>query len=68
LTNGTTTVLASTDAQVPTTYDFVYSGAQTIDICLYLPGYKPYQLRGLALTAADSSLPMQQEVDPSYLP
>jgi hypothetical protein len=67
LTNGSTTVLSSSDAQAGTTFNFVYSGAQTVDICIYKTGYIPYILRGIALTTADSSLPMQQVADPSYV-
>lgn len=68
LTAGTTTVLASSDAQTGSTYVFTYSGAQSVDICLYQPGYIPYFVRGLALSTVDSTLPVAQVVDSTYLP
>ena len=67
LTSGTTTVLASTDAQASSTYVFTYSGAQTVDVRLYRPGHIPYFVTGLALTTVDSSLPVSQVADPSYV-
>lgn len=64
---GTTTVLASVDANAGSTYAYTYSGADTIDIGVFLAGYIPLYIRNLAITTTDSSLPISQVVDRAYL-
>jgi hypothetical protein len=64
---GTTTVLASVDANAGSTYAYTYSGADTIDIGVFLAGYIPLYIRNLAITITDSSLPIAQVIDRAYL-
>lgn len=67
LSAGTETVLATSDDQPGSTFAYTYSGTQNVDICLYKPGYIPSFVRSLPLTLTDSTLPMTQTIDPSYL-
>lgn len=69
LTSGTTTVLQSADQHGSASYDYSYSYAAGtyIDICIYKPGYIPWQQRSYLLANADASLPVTQTPDPSYL-
>lgn len=70
LTSGTTTVLQSADQHAGTTYDYgyTYAAGTYIDICIYQPGYIPWQTRSYLLPNADASLPVSQVADPSYVP
>lgn len=69
LSSGTTTVIASTDQTAATSYSTTIDLATypTIDICVFKPGYIPYIVRNLSLTAAGLSLPCAQVADPSYV-
>jgi hypothetical protein len=67
ITAGTETVLQNSEDISGTTSSFVFSGAQNVDVTIYKPGYIPYYVRNLALTAADMSLPVSQVVDSSYV-
>lgn len=66
LTAGTSTVLAQQDSLAGTSYSYVYSGAQTIDIGFIKPGYVPFYIRNLSLTTTDSSIPVSLTVDRNY--
>ncbi|HQZ44228.1 MAG TPA: hypothetical protein PK735_15170, partial [Flavobacteriales bacterium] len=70
LGTGTTTILVSTDETPATSYSTTIDPNEypNIDICIYKAGYIPYILRNLSLTTAGLSLPMNQAVDPSYVP
>jgi len=67
LTSGTETVLQNSEDIAGTANSYIYSGAQTVDITIYKPGYIPYFVRNLSLGTTDSSLPVSQTADPSYL-
>jgi hypothetical protein len=68
LAAGTETVLQNTEDIGGTTATYTYSGAQTVDISIFKESYMPYTtIRNLALTTTDSSLPIVQSPDPSYL-
>jgi hypothetical protein len=66
LVAGTDTILDQRDALVTTSYAYTFSGAQTIDIGFLKPGYVPYYVRNLALTAVDSSIPVSLTLDRNY--
>jgi hypothetical protein len=66
LTAGTTTVLTSVDANAGTSYGYTFSGAQTVDVGFIKPGYVPFYIRNLSLTAVDSSIPINLTVDRNY--
>lgn len=67
LSAGTETVLDSVDAG-GTTYEYTYSGAHNVDVNIYKAGYVPHtSIRALALSTADSSIPVAQVVDRAYL-
>jgi hypothetical protein len=66
LTAGTSTILAQQDALGSTSYAYTFSGAQNIDIGFLKPGYVPYYIRNLALTAVDSSIPVTLTADRNY--
>lgn len=70
LASNSTTVIASTDADAGTTFTATIDPNEypSIDVCVYQSGYTPYIIRNLALTDAGLSLPMNQAVDPSYVP
>lgn len=63
---GTTTILASADQIVGTSYTYTYSGAQSVDVGFIKPGFVPFYIRGLALTTADSNIPVAMTADRNY--
>jgi hypothetical protein len=65
-TNGTNTTVGEVDAG-GTTFAWVFSGAQTVDIKVMKAGYMPHQVYAYVLTAADASLPIAQVVDRTYI-
>jgi hypothetical protein len=67
LSAGTSTILDQRDALAGTSYSYVYSGAQTIDIGFIKPGYKPFYIRNLALTTTDASIPVSLTLDLNYV-
>lgn len=69
LTSGTTTVLVSVDQHGSTSYayNYTYSAGTYIDVCVYQPGYIPWQKRSYLLPNSNGSLPVSQEADPSYV-
>ena len=66
LSAGTSTILDQRDSLGSSSYGFVFSGAQNIDIGFLKPGYVPYYIRNLALTAVDSSIPVTLTPDRNY--
>lgn len=64
---GTTTVLDSVDQNVGTTWEYEYTAADTIDIGVFLSGYRPYYIRNLSIGTSDSTIPIAQAVDRDYL-
>lgn len=64
---GTSTVRSSVDAHGSTTWQYVYETPESVDICVYKPGYIPFFIRGYSLSTADASLPIAQVADVSYL-
>lgn len=66
LTAGTTTILDQRDALAGTSYSFQYEGTPTVDVGFIKPGYVPLYIRGLALGASDSSIPVALTADRNY--
>jgi hypothetical protein len=66
LSAGTATILDQRDAHPSNSYGYVFSGSQNIDIGFLKPGYVPYYIRNLALTAVDSSIPVTLTADRNY--
>lgn len=66
LTAGTSTILQQVDAHGSTSYAWGYSGTPTVDVGFIKPGYVPYYIRGLALGATDSSIPVSLTADRNY--
>jgi len=66
LTAGTSTVLASVDSFVGTSYAYQYEGTPTVDVGFIKPGYVPQYIRNLALTSVDSSIPVSLTADRNY--
>ncbi|MCU0988036.1 MAG: hypothetical protein MUE63_00210 [Xanthomonadales bacterium] len=66
LTAGTSTILQQVDAHGSTSYAWGYSGTPTVDVGFIKPGYVPFYIRGLALGAADSSIPVSLTPDRNY--
>jgi hypothetical protein len=65
---GSSTVLASVDANAGTTWGYVYETPVAVDIDVIKPGYVPFPLvRNFTLSSTDSSLPVSQQVDRNYL-
>lgn len=63
---GTTNILYQIDAYAGTSISYVYSGADTVDVGFLKPGYVPYYIRNLAITTADSTLPVTLTPDRNY--
>lgn len=63
---GTSTILASVDANVGTIWNYVYETSSNVDIDVILPGYVIVPFRNLLVPAANSSLPVSQLVDRNY--
>jgi hypothetical protein len=66
LTAGTSTILDQRDSLVGTTYSYQYEGTPTIDVGFIKPGFIPFYIRNLALTSADSSIPVSLTADRNY--
>ena len=66
LSAGTNTILAQQDANPATSYSYVYYNAQNIDVGFIKPGFRPYYIRNLSLTAGNSSLPISLVFDRNY--
>lgn len=67
LTAGTTTILAQQNANPGTTYDYTYSGAQTVDVGFIKQGYVPLYIRNLALGTTNSSIPVAMTADRNFI-
>lgn len=67
LTAGTSTILASVDAGVGTTYAYQYEGTPTIDVGFIKPGYQVQYIRGLTLGSTDSSIPVSLSIDRNFV-
>lgn len=66
LVAGTSTILEQKDSLSGTTYGFTYSGAQSVDVGFIKPGYVPFYIRNLSLSASDSSIPVSLTADRNY--
>ena len=64
---GTSTVLGQVDANGTATWGYTYSGADTIDVGVFLAGYVPFYIRNLSITTTNASIPIAQVVDRAYL-
>lgn len=66
----TNTNIVDVDSNVGTTYAYTYSAASAgslVDIKIMLAGYSPYSVYGYILGATDSSLPIAQVVDRTFV-
>tara|TARA_R110002072_G_scaffold14972_2_gene60933 strand:- start:357 stop:1907 length:1551 start_codon:yes stop_codon:yes gene_type:complete len=66
LAAGTDTILANVDAQPGTDFVFTYTGAQSVDVGVILPGYTPNYTYGYSLTGENQSLPINLLTDRNY--
>lgn len=66
LTAGTDTILTQVDANPGTSYAWAYEDTPTVDVGFIKAGYVPNYIRGLALGAADSSIPVAFQTDRNY--
>jgi hypothetical protein len=66
LTAGTNTILQQVDAHGSTSYGWAYQGTPTVDVGFIKPGYVPQYIRGLALGATNSSIPVSLTTDRNY--
>jgi len=65
---GTETIRINVEDNASTSYAYGYTDpGVAVDITVYKPGYIPAYVRNLTLAASDSSLPITQTIDPSYL-
>jgi len=67
LAAGTTTVLASIDANPNNNFAFTYTGAQTVDIGVIKQGFIVKYTYGYSLTGADQALPIALLIDRAYV-
>ena len=63
---GTTNVIDTGDSVASSTYTYGYLTIQTVDICIYCPGYQAYTIRGYTLTGSPTTLPVAQLRDRAY--
>lgn len=65
---GTSTERANVNANPSSTYAFQYeySPADVVDICVYKAGRVPFAIRGYTLASADASLPIAQVEDRNF--
>ncbi len=66
LVAGTSTILTSVDANAGSSWVYTYSTVQNVDIGIIKPGYKVKYIRNYPLAASDISIPVEQQLDPSY--
>jgi hypothetical protein len=66
LTAGTDTILAQADEHPLSSYGFVYEGTPTVDVGFIKPGFVPFYIRGLALGAVDTSIPVSLTPDRNF--
>lgn len=67
LSAGTDSILDQRDSLATSSYGYVYSGAQTVDVGFIKPGYVPLYIRNLSLTTTDSSIPVSLTKDRNYI-
>jgi hypothetical protein len=65
---GTTTIRESVDANPSTSWGYLYSAIEAVDIGIFIAGYIPFYIRNYSLTSADASIPVAQVIDRAYLP
>jgi len=63
---GTNIVIASVDAQSANDFEYVYVGAQYVDIGVILPGYGIKYTYGYYLAGENQTLPVQLLIDRAY--
>jgi hypothetical protein len=66
LAAGTETERANVDANPVSSYGYVFSTAENIDIGVFKAGYVPLYVRNYALSSNDASLPISQVADRNY--
>jgi hypothetical protein len=64
---GTENVLDDEQEHSGTSWGYVYSAADSIDIGIFKTGYVPLYLRAVAIPEASSTLPVSQRIDRDYL-
>lgn len=64
---GTETVRDQVDSNASTSWDYIYSTIESVDIGVFKAGYVPYYIRGQVLTSSDSSLTVAQIADRAYI-
>lgn len=67
LTAGSSTILSSVDALGGTTFSFIYSGSQTVDVGIIKTGFVPLYIRNLSLTTTDSTIPVSMTPDRNFI-
>lgn len=67
LAAGTSTHLADVNENSTTTYAFVYSSNDLVDICVYKIGYVPFAIRNYQLSGENGSIPISQRADRNYI-
>ena len=60
-------VLGSVDANSASSWSYIYTTAQPIDIGVFKAGYVPFYIRDYSLETNNASLPVAQVVDRAYL-
>ena len=66
LAAGTSTIRDQADAIGGTSYQYEYTGTESVDIGIIKTGYVPLYVRGYVLGSTDASLPVSQQQDRNY--
>lgn len=66
LAAGTNTERASVDANATSTWSYVYSVQESVDIGVFKAGYVPFYIRNYSLGSTNASLPVAQVPDRNY--
>lgn len=67
LQSGTENILLNVEENVGTSCIYDYTTQESVDIAVYKPGYIPAYIRNYSLGSSNSSLPITQTIDSSYL-
>jgi hypothetical protein len=66
LASGTTTELSDAQSVAGSTYDFLYSQSQLVDIGIFKEGFVPLYIRNYLLGSSDAIFPVSQTIDRNF--
>lgn len=67
LVAGTETERVNVDSNATSTYSYVYSAVEAVDVGVFKQGYVPFYIRNYTLPATSGSLPISQIIDRNFV-